>query len=703
VSALPEPDSGRGPRQCHPIHPAGKGWCAVAIMIVVVLFTYKAPVLLWGHDSLGGGDFLSMHAARIRFAREALLGPGHRLPGWYPRELLGAPFWSNVQSFPFLPTRLPLLLLRNPWNAYGVAVNLAACLAALFTYAYARRVGLGRFGAALAGFTFAANGYFASRVGAGHLPLLEAYPALPLLLWLSERYLQSATPARGRLLAIALAAGCTALAGHPQIPAYALSIAALYLIVRGANRRAVKALVALLLGFACAGVVLWPLALLVGRSTRELDLEPSASNFPFYPERLTAFILPWHDGMMGRGFWDSVCYAGWLPVLCTAVLAGRLAWKRKWPSRSMVFLAVSGSLALLLALPGPLSIQSLLPGTLLRSPARQVYVTEFALAIGLGTGAGLLVNAVRRAGYRRTGAALGLVLAAAQVADLEAHDSHYVYTSPMPRATDREIDRQVRELAGDGRVASALSLANAPWFRQIDDVGFFDSISLARPYQGVLDLARLPPLRNVEYLSASELDERVLRYAAARARVTADIDGQNERCSPVTSAAARASFIPPARVAFVSDARMRSLLRDDAYDPVANLLLPPEAKAGAPGPGAAEVPDGGAPSVSYARPWSDEVRLRVRGRRAGYIRLIESWDPGWSATSDGRPVPIWPADGVTMAVAVDAGDHQIVFRYATPGVAFGAAISATAAVLLLAWVALGWPLKQASRQASSGL
>jgi hypothetical protein len=33
----------------------------------------------------------------------------------------------------------------------------------------------------------AGAGFFASRVMAGHLPLLEAYPALPQLLWLVDR------------------------------------------------------------------------------------------------------------------------------------------------------------------------------------------------------------------------------------------------------------------------------------------------------------------------------------------------------------------------------------------------------------------------------------------------------------------------------------------------------------------------------------
>src|SRR5206468_1632647 len=96
------------------------------------------------------------------------------LPAWYPGEQMGMPFWSNVQSFPFIPTRLVLLWMK-PEHIIVAGVEIAALLAALFMYLYARRMGVGRAGAAVAGWTFACAGYFASRVMPGHLPLLEAY------------------------------------------------------------------------------------------------------------------------------------------------------------------------------------------------------------------------------------------------------------------------------------------------------------------------------------------------------------------------------------------------------------------------------------------------------------------------------------------------------------------------------------------------
>ena len=120
---------------------------AISLMILGLLALYLPPQLLEGKDTLLGIDFRTLHEHRIRYAQEALFGPGMRLPGWYTRELMGTPFWSNIQSFPFLPTRLALYWL-DPETLYPVAVNLAAILAALFTYLYCRKIGLGRVGSA---------------------------------------------------------------------------------------------------------------------------------------------------------------------------------------------------------------------------------------------------------------------------------------------------------------------------------------------------------------------------------------------------------------------------------------------------------------------------------------------------------------------------------------------------------------------------
>src|SRR5436309_12051365 len=128
-----------------------QAWIAAAwatVMLLGVLATYVPPGLFHGNPHLYGIDYEMLHRRRIDFAVESLRA-GHGIPGWYPREQLGAPFWSNIQNFPFVPTRLALLPL-GPEHLYTAAILLSACLAALFTFMYARSLGVRPFGAAVA-------------------------------------------------------------------------------------------------------------------------------------------------------------------------------------------------------------------------------------------------------------------------------------------------------------------------------------------------------------------------------------------------------------------------------------------------------------------------------------------------------------------------------------------------------------------------
>ena len=88
------------------------GWPIFTLIGVSVVIR---PTIAPGEKQVAT-DFGRLHQRRMAFAREALLGLSHTLPAWYPRELLGTPFWSNVQNFPFLPTRLLVLFAFDPYD-----------------------------------------------------------------------------------------------------------------------------------------------------------------------------------------------------------------------------------------------------------------------------------------------------------------------------------------------------------------------------------------------------------------------------------------------------------------------------------------------------------------------------------------------------------------------------------------------------------
>jgi hypothetical protein len=350
----------------------------LAVALAATVLLYLPADLLSGERQLYGADFLQLHQYRIEFVHEAWQAESLGLPGWYPREAMGTPFWADIQNFPWIPTRL-LLLLFSPHAAYAAGVVIAACLSVLFTTLLARALGMSPLAAAASGFTFAASGFFASRVMAGHLPLLEAYPALPLLLWLSHAVAAApADAARRRLLALGGATACVCLAGHPQVPFYAVCTAAAWWLWQAGPRRR-PALCALALGALATLFVWWPMLLLILRSARVLPLDAPDNDVPFPVERLAALVAPWRDGFPPsvlrepqvpfRGFrseavfWETTSYVGLLPWLAGAWLAAAgLLDRRKGVSMAW-FLGLASLACILLSLS---PVHAAFPG----SPAR---------------------------------------------------------------------------------------------------------------------------------------------------------------------------------------------------------------------------------------------------------------------------------------------------------------------------------------------
>jgi hypothetical protein len=64
--------------------------------------------------------------------------------------------------------------------------------------------------------------------------------------------------------------------------------------------------------------------------------------------------------------------------------------------------------------------------------------------------------------------------------------------------------------------------------------------------------------------------------------------------------------------------------------------------------------------VRYA---PDEVVVDVSGSEPGILVLTDQNYPGWEAEIDGRPAEILVADYIFRAVPVEAGAHQVVFRF----------------------------------------
>jgi hypothetical protein len=136
----------------------------------------------------------------------------------------------------------------------------------------------------------------------------------------------------------------------------------------------------------------------------------------------------------------------------------------------------------------------------------------------------------------------------------------------------------------------------------------------------------------------------------------------------VPDARPRTYVVGAARI--VADDDVVRALVDPAFDPARTALL-------ASGVGQDEPPgfQGWARIVGDR---GDRVDIDADLSAAGYLVLVDAYDPGWKAEADGTPVPILRANGAFRAVALGPGRHHVTMRYRPAPVLAGFAVSAAA-------------------------
>jgi hypothetical protein len=101
------------------------------------------------------------------------------------------------------------------------------------------------------------------------------------------------------------------------------------------------------------------------------------------------------------------------------------------------------------------------------------------------------------------------------------------------------------------------------------------------------------------------------------------------------------------------------------------------------------------------------ARARVIAQQPGRVRFLTYWYPGWYATLDGEPLPVF-LDGSElglMAVQVPAGEHILSFRFGNPPLRQAAeTITLVSLMVLIGLVALGmWRRHERNGRMGAGL
>jgi hypothetical protein len=113
-------------------------------------------------------------------------------------------------------------------------------------------------------------------------------------------------------------------------------------------------------------------------------------------------------------------------------------------------------------------------------------------------------------------------------------------------------------------------------------------------------------------------------------------------------------------------------------------------------------PKGPAPPGSAARFVSDgneSVTVAATAIRPGYLILLDSAYPGWTASLDGRSVPWLPANENFRAVAIPAGRHLVTFRYQPASVLVGTIVTVISVISLIVLAVIGAALVRRRRRA----
>ena len=93
----------------------------------------------------------------------------------------------------------------------------------------------------------------------------------------------------------------------------------------------------------------------------------------------------------------------------------------------------------------------------------------------------------------------------------------------------------------------------------------------------------------------------------------------------------------------------------------------------------------------------EAIELETESENPCALFVADAFAKGWSATLDGAPMEIVPANIAGRAVAIPAGQHQVRMEYRTPGLRLGLGLSG------LGYLAIGAVILGRRRQDYSGL
>ena len=644
---------------------------------------------LYNGGGLVGGDIYTYFFPQKAYLAEHL--ERGELPLWNNRVGHGYPVVGESQTGLFYPFHL-LYGVLGVSAAYTSVQLLHYVLAFLFTWRYARQLGLGDVSGLLVGLVYV-YGWFPPRIVLEWAILGGTW--LPAALWVSERFVSR--PRCLDLLLLSLILALQMLAGHfhlafvTQLVLLAYIPSRLFWADRGLpNRRASvnrrllgSAAASLVLAFGLAAVQLLPTWELKQSSQREdvvgRKYDPGYGHMPF--AYWSQVVMPWRwyeagvdrvsqfeAGPADTNQVEAHLYFG-LPTVGLLVL-GLLGWciGRRSDPRLVLWL-VLGSAALLYTPAWHLAVTRHLPGFgFFTGPGRYGIVTALSAAVLAGVSWQWLVTRpllLCRGGLVVLLATVFFPLLTWDLWEVSRKQTYasFLETPLIDRLEHSPVAGRLQRLQGPGgrpvrlfcdyqNLPTLLRVASTPVYLGLGPAEYFDG-ALMMP--GELSLLGRPTGEQVAWLKRAGVT-----HILTRRPLDASV-------WPVRQIE-RYTADPFLQVAYDGGDRRMDFFLYSMTDSRGRLSWLPGSETST-----AEI-------TEYT---ANRVTATVESTEGGRVVLTDLDYPGWEVSVDGQAAETVRVEGMYRGVDVPAGSHQVAWVYRPMSLIWGAALSGVSLLLCL--------------------